>query len=78
MKKFFEIHDYSENMKDGVASYNIKVKADIWWEGLKNVRSISKKELIGESLISSPERNTCLSDTTITRKKSFMNSKWVS
>lgn len=48
MKKYFIIHDYSENMKARFASYNLKGKADIWWEELKNVRAITEEELTQE------------------------------
>lgn len=45
MKKFFRIHDYSENMKARVTTYSLKGKKDIWWEDLKNFRAIDEKEL---------------------------------
>ena len=35
MKKFFMLHDYSENMKAKVATFSLKGKANIWWEGVK-------------------------------------------
>jgi len=40
MRKFFRLHDYSENMKARVATFSLKGKADIWWEDVKNVTCI--------------------------------------
>jgi len=41
MKKFFRIHDYSKNMKSKAITYSLKIKIDIWWEDLKNVKCIN-------------------------------------
>ena len=38
MRNFFKLHDYSENMKAMIATFNLKGKADIWWEDVKNVK----------------------------------------
>jgi len=43
MKKFFRLHEYSENMKARVATFNLKRKADICWEDMKNVRGINEE-----------------------------------
>jgi len=40
MNKFFQLHDYSENMKVRITTFSLKGKADIWWEDVKNVRGI--------------------------------------
>lgn len=45
MKKFFRLHDYSENMKSRVATFSLKGKAYIWWEDVKNVRDIYEEDL---------------------------------
>jgi len=42
-KNIFQIHDYSKNMKAKVMDLNIKFKANIWWEDLKNVKGITKE-----------------------------------
>jgi len=36
MKKFFELHEYTDNLK---------VKLDIWWEDVKRVRDIRTDDL---------------------------------
>ena len=45
MKKFFRLHDYSENMKVKIATFILKVKADIWWEDVNNVKGIHEEDL---------------------------------
>lgn len=45
MKKFFKLHDYTKTMKAIVAIFSLKGKVDIWWEDVKRVRDIKKKEL---------------------------------
>jgi len=45
MKKFFELHDYTVNMKAIIAIFGPKGKADIWWEVVKQVRDITREEL---------------------------------
>jgi len=35
MKKFFELHNYTNNMKARVTIFNLRGKADIWWEDVK-------------------------------------------
>lgn len=42
MKKYFRVHGYFENMKERVAIFNLKGKANIWWEDIKNVKSIEE------------------------------------
>ena len=45
MKKFFRLHDYSENMKAKIATFSLKGKVDIWWEDVKNVKGIYEEYL---------------------------------
>lgn len=45
MKNFFRLHDYSENMKARVATFNLKGKEEIWWEYVKNVKGIHEEYL---------------------------------
>jgi hypothetical protein len=44
MRKYFQVHDYSGNMKARVAIYNLNDRASIWWEDLKNVKKLSEKK----------------------------------
>jgi hypothetical protein len=45
MKIYFQVHDYSGNMKARVAIYNMNGRASIWWEDLKNVKKISEMKI---------------------------------
>lgn len=45
MKKFFELHDYIDNMKVEVVIFCLKGKKDIWWEDVKWVRDIRTDDL---------------------------------
>lgn len=46
MKKFFRLHNYSENMKAKIDTFSIKGKANIWWEDVKNAKGIWEEDLI--------------------------------
>lgn len=45
MKKFLELHDFTENMKVGITIFSLKGKGNIWWEDVKRIRGIKTKEL---------------------------------
>ena len=40
MNKFFELHNYIDNMKVRVAIFSLRGNADIWWEDVKWVTNI--------------------------------------
>lgn len=40
MKKFFDLHEYTENMKAKIVIFSVKGKVDISWEDVKWVRDI--------------------------------------
>jgi len=40
MKKFLELHEYTNNMKVRIAIFILKGKAHIWWEDVKWVKDI--------------------------------------
>jgi hypothetical protein len=44
IEEVFPVHNYSGNMKARVATFNLTGGASIWWEDLKNVKGITKKE----------------------------------
>jgi hypothetical protein len=44
LKKYFRVHDYSENLKARIAIFNLNVKASIWWDDLRNVKGFHEKE----------------------------------
>jgi hypothetical protein len=45
LKKYFRVHDFSENLKARVATFNLKGKASLWWEDLKNVKGVREEDL---------------------------------
>ena len=45
MKKYFQIYNYSNQLKARMAIYNLTGKADIWWQDLKRVKSIREKNV---------------------------------
>eukprot|EP00253_Pinus_taeda_P005050 PITA_05050 len=45
MNKFFEMHEYIDNMKARIRIFSLKGKAGIWWEDVKRVRDIRTDDL---------------------------------
>jgi len=45
MKKLFELHEYTHNMKGKIVIFSLKGKPNIWWEDVKRVRDIRTDEL---------------------------------
>jgi hypothetical protein len=43
IKKYFQMYNYSNNMKVRMAIYNLKGKASIWWQGLKLAKGLKEK-----------------------------------
>ena len=46
MKKYFQVQDYSRNMKARVAIFNLNGRASIWWENLRQVKKINDKNIV--------------------------------
>ena len=45
INKYFQIYNYSSNMKVKITIYNLKVKANIWWQDLKLDKSLKEKHM---------------------------------
>ena len=45
IRKYFQIQDYSRNMKARVAILNMNGNESIWWEHFKQVKRISERRL---------------------------------
>jgi len=45
MNMLFRVHGYSKNMKDGISTFSLKIKVDIWWDDVKNVRGIWEEKM---------------------------------
>ena len=42
MKKYFQIYNYLDELKDKMAIYNMIGKIDIWWQDIKKVKGINE------------------------------------
>ena len=45
IKKYFQIYNYSNQLKAGMDIYNLTGKADILWQDLKRVKGIREKNI---------------------------------
>ena len=45
IKKYFQIYNYSSNMKVRMAIYNLKGKASIWWQDLKLAKGLKQEQM---------------------------------
>jgi hypothetical protein len=45
LKKYFQIYNYSSNMKVRMTIYNLKGKASIWWKELKLAKVLKEKHM---------------------------------
>jgi hypothetical protein len=45
IKKYFQIYNYSSNMKVRMAIYNLKGKESIWWQDLKLAKGLKEKQM---------------------------------
>ena len=45
MKKYFQIYNYSNQLKARMVIYNLTGKAYIWWQDLKRVKGIREKNI---------------------------------
>ena len=77
MKKFFQLHDYSENMKERTTTFSLKGKVNIWWEDVKNVKGIHEEDLTWhefERLFKKKYLSEIYFDD---KARSFMSCRWV-
>jgi len=45
MHKYFQIYNYSGELKAKMAIYNLVGKADIWWQDVKRVKRLSERDV---------------------------------
>ena len=45
IKKYFQLHNYSSNMKVRMVVYNLKGKSSIWWKALKISHGLKENNL---------------------------------
>ena len=46
MRKYFQVQDYSGNIKATVAIFNLTGIASIWWEHFRQVKKISERNIV--------------------------------
>ena len=42
-KKYFQIYNYSDDLKEKMTIYNLTRKADIWWQDINKVKGIKER-----------------------------------
>ena len=45
MRKYFQVQDYSGNMKERVAIFNLNGRESIWWEHHRKINNISERKI---------------------------------
>jgi hypothetical protein len=45
LKKYFRVHNYSDNTKERIAMFNLNRGASIWWEDLTEIKRIKERKL---------------------------------
>ena len=45
IKKYFQVYNYSGNMKERISIFSLNGRASIWWENFKQVKRISERIL---------------------------------
>ena len=45
MRKYFQVHKYSSEMKARLAIYNLNGKAARWWRDLKHTKEVEVREI---------------------------------
>jgi len=51
MKKYFQIYNYSGELKARMAIYNLTGKADIWWQDIKRMKQIRERSLTWKDFV---------------------------
>jgi len=72
LNKFFELHNYTDNMKAVVVIFSLRDKVDIYWEYLKWIRDIKIEDLIWHEF-KGILGSTCQKGTTMVRPKNSMS-----
>ena len=46
IRKYFQVQDYSRNMKARVAIFNLNGRASIWWKHFSKVKKINERKIV--------------------------------
>ena len=50
MRKYFQVQDYTGNMKARVAIFNLIERASIWWENFRQLEKINERNIVWKQL----------------------------
>ena len=73
MNKYFQIYNYSSQLKERMAFYNLTGKAYIWWQDLKRVKGIREKNINWSTFKKYFKNNFFWNSTTKSELSNFMN-----
>ena len=45
INKYFQVYEYSRNLKSRLAIYQLREKATLWWEEVKNFHNIEDQDM---------------------------------
>jgi hypothetical protein len=77
LKKYFQVHNYSENTKARISIFNLNGGASIWWEDLKEIKGLKERKLTWKhSLRNTFERLTYQKSITMTKSRNSMSISW--
>ena len=73
IKKYFQIYNYSDELKSQMAIYNLNGNTDIWWQDIKKVKGIKEIYVTWKTFKNPSKKNTYQNNTTKRRPKNFMS-----
>jgi hypothetical protein len=73
LKKYFRVHNYSENTKENISIFNLNGGASIWWEDLKNVKGIKESKLTWKQFEKYFRKAYLLESIMMVRSRNSMN-----
>ena len=73
MKNYFQIHNYSDELKAKMAIYNLSGKVDIWWQDIKKVKGIKQRYVTWKTFKNFLKESTYQNNIMKKRKNNFMN-----
>ena len=73
MKKYFQIYNYSNELKAKMAIYNLTRMVDIWWQDIKKVKGIKERYVTWKTFKKYLKDSTYQNNIMKKWKNNFMN-----
>jgi hypothetical protein len=73
MQKYFQIYNYSSELKERMAIYNLTEKEDIWWQDIKRVKNIKERKITWKTFKRYFKKQYLSNNIMKVRLKNFMN-----